>query len=133
MKISTKSEYSLLALLFLARQDTKKVFTIQEIASAQNIPKRFLEQLLLILKRSGYVQSRKGIEGGYQLAKAPEQISLAEIIRLMDGALAPVASVSRYFYQTTPIEKEKKLLAMFQEIRDSISAKLENTFLSDLK
>ena len=96
------------------------------------MPKKFLEQILITLKTSGYVKSKKGSYGGYKLTKNPEQISLAEIIRLMDGALAPVESASKYFYEVTPIEQHKKLMSIFIDIRDYISDKLENTSFADL-
>ncbi|TFG58107.1 MAG: Rrf2 family transcriptional regulator, partial [Spirochaetales bacterium] len=78
------------------------------------------------------VSSRQGAEGGYKLAKPPGDIHLAEIIRLMDGPLAPADSVSTYFYQSTPIEKNDKLVAILRDIRNYISDKLEKTSLSDL-
>lgn len=133
MKLSTKSEYACLALIFLAKNyNSSGLFTIGEIADAQKIPKKYLEQILLILKRGSYVKSYKGSAGGYKLAKKPIDITIAEIIRLMDGALAPVESVSKYFYEPTPIEKSKKLLAVFKQIRDYISETLEKVTLADL-
>ena len=94
--------------------------------------KEALEQILLALKRGGYVKSRKGPEGGYSVAKKPEEISVAEIIRLMDGALAPVESVSNYFFAHTPIEKCPKLLNIFKSIRDYVSETLEGVTLREL-
>lgn len=87
---------------------------------------------IIILKRAGYVKSRRGADGGYMLAKEPAQISLAEIVRLMDGALAPVNSVSKYFYECTPLEKNEALIKVFREIRDYIADKMENTTFADL-
>lgn len=78
------------------------------------------------------MRSHKGAEGGYKLAKAPKEINVAEIIRLMDGALAPVESVSRYFYVSTPIERNQKMIAIFRDIRDYISNKLESITFADL-
>ena len=132
MKLTSKSEYALLALIYLARNNTDTFVTVQTIATAQGIPSKFLEQILLILKRAKYLRSLRGQAGGYALAKPPEQIHVAEIIRLFDGALAPTESVSVYFYESTPIEKEETLLAVFRDIRDYISNKLENTTLADV-
>jgi Rrf2 family cysteine metabolism transcriptional repressor len=133
MKLSAKSEYACLALILLAEHyESNQLMSIAEIARQRDIPKKYLEQILLILKRAGFVKSYKGAEGGYKLAKNPKQISAAEIIRLMDGALAPVESVSKYFYEPTPIEKSKKLLAVFRQIRDYISNTLEKVTLADL-
>jgi len=133
MKLSAKSEYAFLALILLAEHyDSNKLISIAEIARQQDIPKKYLEQILLILKRAGFVKSYKGADGGYKLAKKPKLIHAAEIIRIMDGALAPVESVSKYFYEPTPIEKSKKLLAVFKQIRDYISDTLEKVTLADL-
>jgi len=132
VKLTSKSEYALLALIYLARCKTDSFVPVHEIASAQGIPPKFLEQILLILKRAKYLRSLRGQAGGYSLAKPAEQIHLAEIIRLFDGALAPTESVSSYFYESTPIEKEQSLLALFRDIRDYISIKLESTTLADV-
>jgi len=133
VKLSFKSEYACLAMIDLARHYSGGgVCRIADISARMEIPKKFLEQILLILKRTGYVKSQKGPEGGYKLAKSPDQIKLAEIIRLMTGALAPVESVSKYFYEPTPIEKSAPLIAVFQDIRDYTAKKLENTTFADL-
>ena len=132
MRLSHRSEYALLALVHLARHEDDGFLTVQAIAEAQQIPAKFLEQILLTLKRARYVRSMKGQHGGYALARPARGITLAEVIRLFDGALAPTESVSRYFYEPTPIEKEKALLRVFKDIRDQISARLEGTTLSDV-
>lgn len=132
VKLTTRSEYALLALVHLARCEATTYVRVQDIAEAQEIPRRFLEQLLLVLKRARFVRSLKGQHGGYQLAKKPRQITLAEVIRLFDGALAPTESVSQYFYESTPIEKEARLLSVFREIRDLVARKLEKTTLADV-
>lgn len=131
-KLSTKSEYACLALVDLSKQYDKGLVKIEEIAKRQHIPKKYLEQILLLLKTSGYLKSKRGAEGGYRLSKAPNKISVAEIVRLMDGALAPVESVSKYFYEPTPISKNKQLIRVFKEIRDYVSKKLESTTFADL-
>jgi len=132
MKLSLKSEYACLALIDLAENSGESIVKIEEISKRKSIPKKFLEQILLSLKNAGYVKSRRGPEGGYMLAKKPSEINLAEIIRLMDGALAPVESVSVYFYDSTPIEQNSMLISVFKDIRDYISDKLEKTTFADL-
>jgi Rrf2 family protein len=132
MKLTSRSEYALLALVHLARGEPEVFVPVQAIAAAQGIPPKFLEQILLTLKRARYVRSLKGQRGGYCLAKPARRITLAEVIRLFDGALAPTESVSKYFYETTPIEKEKPLLRVFKEIRDLVSARLESTTIADV-
>jgi Rrf2 family cysteine metabolism transcriptional repressor len=132
LKLTTRSEYALLALIYLARVDPADVIPSMVIAEAQGVPPKFLEQILLVLKRARLVRSIRGQRGGYQLARPPEKISLAEVIRLLDGALAPTDSVSRYFYEPTPVEREKRLLRVFKEIRDLVSTRLEKTTLADV-
>lgn len=132
MKLTSRSEYALLALVYLARHETDDYLSVDSIAQAQGIPPKFLEQILLALKRAHFLRSSKGQHGGYQMAKAPNEVSLAEVIRLFDGALAPTESVSENFYESTPIEKEKKVVAVFKDIRDYVSEKLETTTLADV-
>ncbi|OQB38345.1 MAG: HTH-type transcriptional regulator CymR [Candidatus Hydrogenedentes bacterium ADurb.Bin179] len=133
MKLTTRSEYALLALLFLSRHDKEDPVSGEIIAQEQGIPPKFLQQILLALKRAHYIRSAKGQRGGYLLAKKPHEITIAEIVRLLDGALAPTESVSKYFYEATPIEREEKLLEVFHDIRDYVAQKLEETTLADVK
>lgn len=132
MRLTSRSEYALLALVHLARHDREGLISVQAIAAARDIPPKFLEQILLTLKRARYVRSQKGQHGGYALARPAKDISLAEIVRLIDGALAPTESVSKYFYEATPVEKEKKLVRVFRDIRDYVSKRLEGTSLADV-
>jgi Rrf2 family cysteine metabolism transcriptional repressor len=132
LKLTSRSEYALLALVHLARHAEEGFLPVQAIGAAQGIPPRFLEQILLTLKRARYVRSLKGQHGGYALARPAERITLAEVVRLIDGALAPTESVSKYFYETTPIEKERKLVRVFKEIRDIVSERLEKTTIADV-
>lgn len=132
MKLTTKSEYSILALLYIARHESDGFIKVEDICSTCNIPKKYLELLLTILKQNHYIKTKRGSQGGYKFAKPPSEISVAEIVRLMDGALAPTESVSHFFYANTPLEKEEKMLRVFKDIRDYIADKLENLKLSDL-
>jgi Rrf2 family transcriptional regulator, cysteine metabolism repressor len=132
MKLTARSEYALLALVYLARNESEGYISVDTIATAQKIPPKFLEQLMLALKRAHFVHSTKGQHGGYALAKSPKQITLAEVIRLFDGALAPTESVSENFYESTPIEKEKGLVKVFKNVRDYVSHKLETTTIADV-
>lgn len=132
MRLTTKSEYSLLALIYIARHEKNVFIKIEGICSKYNISKKYLEQLLLILKRNQYIKTKRGASGGYSLAKPATEIGIAQIIRLMDGALAPTESVSKYFFSHTPLESEKKVMKVLKEIRDYVSNKLEKLKLSDL-
>ena len=132
MKLSKKSEYACLAIIDLTENQDKEWTKIIDICSRKKIPKKFLEQILVSLKNSGFVRSKKGSDGGYKLNKPATEITIAEVIRLMDGALAPVESVSKYFYESSPIEQSPQLLSIFQDIRDYICDKLENTSFQDL-
>jgi len=140
MKLTTKSEYSILALIYLARHHREASLSgekegfvkTEEICSECDIPKKYLELLFLTLRQGGYIKTRRGTSGGCKLAKPASKINIAEIIRLMDGALAPTESVSRFFFSDTPLSKEKKIIKVFKEIRDYISNKLEKVTLADL-
>ena len=132
MKLTSRCEYALLALVFLGRQKTGQLSPVEEIGRAQDIPVKFLEQIMLALKRARFVRSSKGRNGGYQLAKPADQISLAEVVRLFDGAIAPTESVSEHFYEPTPLEKEKNLVEVFRELRDYAADKLEATTIGNM-
>ena len=94
MKLSLRGEYALRAMLVLGLKYNAEVVRIQTISEHQKIPKRFLEQILNDLKSGGFVQSKRGVAGGYRLAKEPRTITLAAIVRHVEGALAPVSCVS---------------------------------------
>ena len=132
MRLTARSEYALLALVHLARHEGEGFVPVQAIADAQHIPPKFLEQILLALKRAHCLRSLKGKHGGYRLARKASSITLAEIVRLFDGALAPTESVSRYFYAPTPIRQEKSLLRVFTNIRDYVAKTLERTSIADV-
>ena len=132
MRLSTKSEYALLALADLAGHGDGGMVRIEDIAKRQRIPRKYLERILLTLKKGGYLKSRRGKGGGYELAKPATRISLAEVVRLMDGPIASVRSASRYFYAHTPIERNMALTKLFREIRDIVARRMEATSLQSL-
>ncbi|MDD5295208.1 MAG: Rrf2 family transcriptional regulator, partial [Patescibacteria group bacterium] len=127
-----KSEYALLALIYIARHEKNGFIKIEDICEKYNLSKKYLEQLFFILKNSCYIKTKRGAEGGYCLAKPSGKITVAEIIRLMDGALAPTESVSHYFFSKTPLSQEKKIIKVLRGIRDYIADKLENLTLKEL-
>ena len=127
MKLSQRGEYALRALLVLGMNHGPEVVRIKDIAQQQNIPRRFLEQILNDLKSAGFVQSRRGVAGGYRLQRSPEKISLADIIRHLEGPLAPVGCVSVNYYQrcSCPDEAKCAIRSVMQEVRDAIVGALE--------
>jgi len=119
--MSKKCKYALKALIRLSGDFGGGQLLTDEIARAENIPKKFLEQILLDLKRAGYVRSKQGTKGGYRLVRDPRQITLAEIYRLFDGAIALVPCVSQKFYETCddcPDEKTCRLKRVFIDVRE---------------
>jgi Rrf2 family protein len=136
MKLSVRGEYALRALLVLAREyrDDDVVVRIQEISEKQNIPKRFLEQILNDLKSAGIVESKRGVAGGYRLRRAPGRVNLAEVVRHIEGPLAPVSCVSEKFYEkcSCPNEERCAIRSIMKETRDAIVAIMERVTLAEL-
>ena len=136
MKLSTRGEYALRALLVLGRdyQEDDSVVRIQEISAKQNIPKRFLEQSLNDLKSARIVESKRGVAGGYRLGRPPETITLAEIIRHVEGALAPVSCVSERFYEkcSCPDEARCAIRSVMKEVRDAVVKIAERVTVAEL-
>ncbi len=97
--ISQKAKYALRALVALCRARPGEPVLISEISRGQAIPKKFLEQILLELKRHGIVMSRRGRAGGYVLLRAPEKITFGEVLRLIDGPIAPLPCLSKIAYR----------------------------------
>src|SRR5271163_1398881 len=127
MKLSLRGEYALRALVVLGLNYGRNVVRIQTISEEQNIPKRFLEQILNDLKSAGIVESRRGVAGGYRLSKPPDKISLAVVIRHIEGPLAPVSCVREKFYSrcTCPDENKCGIRSIMKEVRDAIVQILE--------
>ena len=136
MKLSVRGEYALRALLVLARdfQEDDTVVRIQEVSAKQNIPTRFLEQILNDLKSGGMVESKRGVAGGYRLRRPPERITLAEIVRHIEGPLAPVSCVSEKFYEkcSCPDESRCAIRSVRTEVRDNLVKVMDPTTLADL-
>jgi len=122
--MSKKCKYALKALIRLGQEYGGGPMLTDDIARAENIPKKFLELILLDLKHAGYVRSKQGAKGGYRLVQDPDQISLAEIYRLFDGAIALVPCVSQKFYERCddcPDEKACRLKKIFIDVREKTS------------
>ena len=134
MKLSVRGEYALRALLVLGLNWDQPVVPIQTISNQQNIPKRFLEQILNDLKSAGVVKSKRGIAGGYRLARRPEEISLAVVVRHIEGALAPVSCVSERFYEkcSCPDESRCAIRSVMKEVREAVVTIMERVTVAEL-
>ena len=132
MRLSTKGEYASRAMLELSLRYGDGPLHVREISEAQRIPRRFLEQILLLLKRAGYLKSRKGHRGGFVLARPPASITVAEVIRVMDGPLAPIDCVSVTAHEVCPRENFCGLRWLWKECRDVLAGILERTTFRDL-
>ncbi|MBP6385939.1 MAG: Rrf2 family transcriptional regulator [Pseudarcicella sp.] len=133
--ISKKAKYALKALKFLSQEYEKGPVLISVIAEAENIPKKFLEAILLELRNHGLLHSQKGKGGGYYLRYEPGQISFAKIIRIIDGPIAPALCVSLHFYgrcDDCNSEEECALRSVLEKWRDANLVVLEQTTLKDL-
>jgi Rrf2 family protein len=134
--ISKKAKYALKALKFLSeRFELKKPVLISEIAEHEQIPKKFLEAILLELRNNGILHSQKGKGGGYMLRTGPESISFAKILRIVDGPIAPILCVSLNFYgkcDDCVDELECKLRSILTKVRDANLNVYENTSLKDM-
>ena len=125
--MSKKCKYALKALVRLSKEYGGGNLLTDDIARSEHIPKKFLEQILLDLKHAGYVRSKQGSKGGYRLVQEPSQITLAEIHRLFDGAIALVPCVSQKFYEACddcPDEKSCRLKKIFIDVREKTYALL---------
>ncbi|HEX3009127.1 MAG TPA: Rrf2 family transcriptional regulator [Bacteroidales bacterium] len=133
--LSKKTRYAMVALVYIAREEKKGPVMSTEIARNENLPQRFLENILLELKKIGLLGSKAGKTGGYYLAKAPSDISLAEVVRHFEGAVAMLRCVSEKSYQACELCKDEltcKIRRVFKEIRDSTFQILSKTTLDQL-
>ena len=135
MRLTTKCEYALLAMLTLTQTytgDRSRYIKIETVANRNDIPREFLEKIVSSLSKAGYIESHKGRHGGIRLSKSPESITIAELIREIDGPLSPVSCVSSHQYKTSPLEKSESLTFLLKRIAQIQNRILENTTLGDL-
>jgi Rrf2 family protein len=133
--LSSKAKYGLKAMVHLARREGLGAILIADIAEAERIPRKFLDAILLELKLQGLLVSKKGKGGGYALAKSASSIAVGDIIRILDGPLAPVPCVSRQSYRRCDDcvdEQSCAVKAVMQDVRDALSQILDNTNLAEL-
>ena len=136
MRLSKRGEYGLRAMIILATPDadeSQPVVQIREISGREHIPGKFLEQILLALKNAGLLQSKMGVGGGYYLARSSREISLGQIVRVLDGPLAPIRCVSQMAYEPCgcPDEETCGLRLVMGDVRNAIADILDGTSLED--
>ncbi len=136
MKVSQKGLYALEALMYLARRQNNgqpgTLVKIQEIAEAEGLPKKFLELILLDLKLARIVESVRGTKGGYRLRRPPPEIFLSEIIRTIDGPLAPFGDAESLRREMKRDEKHSELFRVFLSVRNAAAEILDHTSLADI-
>ncbi len=136
MKLSKRGEYALRALIdiALAQESGRELLRVNEIVEKEGIPSAFLEQIFVQLREAGIIQSKRGRLGGYSLAKPADTISMGQIVRMIDGPLAPIACVSQTQYQkcTCPDEEHCGLRMLMLDVRNSISNILDQYTLAQV-
>lgn len=133
MLVSHKCQYALRALFELAKRNGEGPIRIADIAERQAIPVRFLEVILSQLKQGGFVASQRGAEGGYWLARDPDQITVGDVIRFVEGAIGPVACVAgTNIAEDCQLAGDCVFLPMWQKVKDAMSAVYDGTTLADL-
>jgi len=132
MRISQKGLYALQALTVLARQYPEGVVKIRDIAQEEDLPEKFLEAILRDLKRARVVNSVRGANGGYQLKRAPDQIFLGDVIRKIDGPLAPFEDAESLRERVKTDAKHRSLFKVLLDVRNATARILDHTSLADL-
>ena len=133
--LSAKTKYGIKALAFMARQSDKSPVQIATIAESENISQKYLESILLTLRKSGFLGSKKGKGGGYYLLKSPEDIKMSSVMRILEGPIAMVPCVSLNFYEKCddcPDENACAVHNLMIEVRDSTLNIFNNKSLNDL-
>jgi len=132
MKISQRGLYALKALTHLVESYDRGVVKIHEIAEEEAIPEKFLEGILVTLKNSRVVASQRGREGGYRLRRPPNEILVGEVVRIMDGPLAPFGDAAELAHRVRTETRHAGLFDLFLEVRNASAAILDHTSLHDL-
>lgn len=131
MKVSTKGRYALRLMIDLAEHETGEYIPLKEISSRQNVSVKYLEQIVTQLSRAGLLRSVRGAQGGYRLAKAPEEYSAGEILRVTEGGLAPIACLEASA-EVCPRSTSCETLDFWLGLEDVINRYVDNTTLADL-
>ncbi len=134
--LTKKGKYGLKALVYLASLQPGELAGVTDVATAKNIPKKFLDAILSELRDAGFVQSKKGKGGGYMLARAPTNIFIGHVVRVLDGPLAPIACASRQSFrrcEDCPDEDQCPVRLTMLEVRNAIADVLDNRTLADFR
>ena len=132
MKISKRGEYGMRALCHLAEHHSDGLTHIREIAGAEGLPCKFLEGILLALKRAGFVKSRRGNDGGYALARPAEQIMVGDVIRVLDGPLSPISTAADLIAMMERQPSQRGFYSLLLDVRNAVSAILDHTSIADV-
>ena len=132
MKLSRKGEYALKALLALTVVYDERTLSLREISRQDKIPYKFLEQIMMLLKKTGFVQSAKGKYGGYALSRPPKKITLGEIIRAVEGPLSPIGTVEEIKKRIQSEEQHPGLYCTLLDVRNAIAEILDKKTLADV-
>lgn len=132
MNVSTRSEYGLRALIYLASQQGREAVPAREIAEKWSVPVKYLEQILKTLKEVGLVTGQVGINGGYRLTRPATLITAGEVIRALDGRIAPMGCVSSYEYEPCDFEPSCGLKTLWARARAALLGVLDQTTIADL-
>jgi Rrf2 family protein len=132
MRVSKKTDYALRALFTLVDHYRGAPIPIRELARRNDVPKRFLEQIMLALKAQGWVSSVAGIRGGYVLAKNPSKITMGEVVRHFDGILAPIGCVSVTGYERCSQEPVCKFRRVFLDARNYVAGAMDRATLAEI-
>ena len=133
MNISYKGDYALKVILDLATNWPAKLVHTKDIAQRQNIPKGFLDQIMLLLRQGGFVQSKKGPNGGYSLTRPPKEIMLGEVVRFIDGPLYPISCIDPATPPTCNEVNKCSFYGVWQEVGLAISQIVDNISFAELK
>ncbi|MFH1665957.1 MAG: Rrf2 family transcriptional regulator [Elusimicrobiota bacterium] len=132
MRLTFKGDYALKIILDLSLTYNQKITQIKDMAKRQDIPEKFLEQIITLLKSAKYIKTVRGPKGGVYLAKPPAKITLGEIIRLMEGPTAPVACVSHSGYTKCTFENKCVFKGVWSQVRDRINDVVDKTTFQDM-
>ena len=132
MKLTKRGEYGLKALLVLAQAYGQRTLSLREISTREKLPVKFLEQIMMVFKRSNFVESVKGKHGGYSLSRSPEEITIGEVIRAVDGPLAPLADAREIERRIQKGDRHPGLYSVLLDVRNAISEILDHKSLADI-